>query len=101
MREIEKGMSINEYLDTLNLDRLCHISEQADKRISKILDQDKVDVWIFHSGVVNEGFFFTKDEAVEALKKYVIFKDYHYTDKLSVFKIREQESEADRLVNGD
>jgi len=98
MSDIHPHMSIPEFLDTLSLDQLYSTVEEGDKRINKVLDQDKVDVWIFHSGVVNEGFYRTSQEAAQALVSYVNSKEYSWQDKPHIFKIRERLSEAERLL---
>ena len=48
--------------------------------------------------MVNEGFYSTEEDAVQALKDYVNSKKYSVYDTLSVFKTFEYPEEAKRLL---
>ena len=53
---IHKHMSIPEFLNELDLEQLRMVINMSKDKIEKITDQEKVVVWVFSSGVVNEGF---------------------------------------------
>ena len=95
---IHKHMSIPEFLNELDLEQLRMVIKMSKEKIEKITDQDKVVVWVFSSGVVNEGFYSTEEYAVQALKNYVNSKNYSVHDTLSIFKVFEYADEAKRLL---
>ena len=95
---IHKHMSIPEFLNELDLEQLRMVIKMSKEKIEKITDQDKVVVWVFSSGVVNEGFYSTEEYAVQALKNYVNSKEYSVHDTLRIFKTFEYADEAKRLL---
>ena len=95
---IHKHMSIPEFLNELDLEQLRMVIRMSKDKIEKITDQEKVVVWVFSSGVVNEGFYSTEENAVQALKEYVISKEYSVHDTLRIFKTFEYADEAKRLL---
>ena len=97
---IHKHMSIPEFLNELDLEQLRMVIKISKDKIEKIIDQERVVVWVFSSGVVNEGFYSTEEYAVQALKDYVNSKKYSVYDTLSVFKTFEYPEEAKRLLEG-
>ena len=95
---IHKHMSIPEFLNELDLEQLRMVIKISKDKIEKITDQEKVVVWLFSSGVVNEGFYSTEGDAVQALKDYVNSKEYSVHDTLRIFKTFEYPEEAKRLL---
>lgn len=95
---IHKHMSIPEFLNELDLEQLRMAIKMSKDKIEKITDQEKVVVWVFSSGVVNEGFYSTEEDAVQALKEYVNSKEYSVHDTLRIFKTFEYPEEAKRLL---
>lgn len=95
---IHKHMSIPEFLNELDLEQLRMVVRMSKDKIEKITDQEKVVVWVFSSGVVNEGFYSTEEDAVQALKDYVNSKEYSVHDTLRIFKTFEYPEEAKRLL---
>ena len=95
---IHKHMSIPEFLNELDLEQLRMVIKMSKDKIEKITDQEKVVVWVFSSGVVNEGFYSTEEDAVQALKDYVNSKEYSVHDTLRIFKTFEYPEEAKRLL---
>lgn len=95
---IHKHMSIPEFLNELDLEQLRMVIKMSKDKIEKITDQDKVVVWVFSSGVVNEGFYSTEEDAVQSLKDYVNSKEYSVRDTLRIFKTFEYADEAKRLL---
>lgn len=95
---IHKHMSIPEFLNELDLEQLRMVIRMSKDKIEKITDQEKVVVWVFSSGVVNEGFYSTEEDAVQALKDYVNSKEYSVHDTLRIFKTFEYADEAKRLL---
>ena len=95
---IHKHMSIPEFLNELDLEQLRMVINMSKDKIEKITDQEKVVVWVFSSGVVNEGFYSTEEDAVQALKEYVNSKEYSVHDTLRIFKTFEYPEEAKRLL---
>ena len=95
---IHKHMSIPEFLNELDLEQLRMVINMSKEKIEKITDQEKVVVWVFSSGVVNEGFYSTEEDAVQALKEYVNSKEYSVHDTLRIFKTFEYPEEAKRLL---
>jgi hypothetical protein len=95
---IHKHMSIPEFLNELDLEQLRMVIKMSKAKIEKITDQEKVVVWVFSSGVVNEGFYSTEEDAIQALKDYVNSKEYSVHDTLRIFKVFEYPEEAKRLL---
>ena len=95
---IHKHMSIPEFLNELDLEQLRMVIRMSKDKIEKITDQEKVVVWVFSSGVVNEGFYSTEEDAIQALKYYVNSKEYSVYDTLRIFKTFEYPEEAKRLL---
>lgn len=95
---IHKHMSIPEFLNELDLEQLRMVIKMSKDKIEKITDQEKVVVWVFSSGVVNEGFYSTEGDTVQALKDYVNSKEYSVHDTLRIFKTFEYPEEAKRLL---
>ena len=95
---IHKHMSIPEFLNELDLEQLRMVIKISKDKIEKITDQEKVVVWVFSSGVVNEEFYSTEEDAVQALKEYVNSKEYSVHDTLRIFKTFEYPEEAKRLL---
>lgn len=98
---IHKHMSIPEFLNELDLGQLEYTEELVKEKIERIRNQDKVRVYIFSSGVVNEGFYSTKEDALQALKDYVNSKEYAIHDRVRVHSILQFKGEAQRLIYGD
>lgn len=96
---IHKHMSIPEFLNELDLEQLRMVIKMSKDKIEKITDQEKVVVWVFSSGVVNEGFYSAEEDAVQALKVYVNSKEYSVHDTLRIFKTFEYADEAKRLLD--
>lgn len=95
---IHKHMSVPEFLNELDLEQLRMVIKISKDKIEKITDQEKVVVWVFSSGVVNEGFYSTEEDAIQALKDYVNSKEYSVYDTLRIFKTFEYPEEAKRLL---
>ena len=95
---IHKHMSIPEFLNELDLEQLRMVIKMSKEKIEKITAQERVVVWVFSSGVVNEGVYSTEEYAVQALKDYVNSKKYSVYDTLSVSKTFEYPGEAKRLL---
>ena len=93
---IHKHMSIPEFLNELDLEQLRMVIRMSKDKIEKITDQEKVVVWVFSSGVVNEGFYSVEEDAVQALKDYINSKEYSVHDTLRIFKTFEYPEEAKR-----
>ena len=74
------------------------VVKMSKEKIEKITDQEKVVVWVFSSGVVNEGFYSIEEDAIQALKDYVNSKEYSVHDTLRIFKTFEYADEAKRLL---
>lgn len=91
-------MSIPEFLNELDLEQLKMVIKMSKEKIEKITDQEKVVVWVFSSGVINEGFYSTEEGAIQALKDYVNSKEYSVHDTLRIFKTFEYADEAKRLL---
>jgi len=96
-----KNISIPEYLSQLDLSQLEYVEELAKEKIANIRNQDKVKVYVFSSGVVNEGFFETEEDALKALKDYVNSKEFTVHDRVRVHSILQFKDEAQRLIYGD
>ena len=96
-----KNISIPEYLSQLDLSQLEYVEELAKEKIANIRNQDKVKVYVFSSGVVNEGFFETEEDALQALKDYVKSKEFTVHDRVRVHSILQFKDEAQRLIYGD
>ena len=95
---IHKHMSIPEFLNELDLEQLRMVIKMSKEKIEKITAQERVVVWVFSSGVVNEGVYSTEEYAVQALKDYVNSKKYSVYDTLSISKTFEYPEEAKRLL---
>ena len=95
-----QNISIPDYLSQLDLSQLEHVEELAKEKIANIRNQDKVKVYIFSSGVVNEGFFETEEDALQALKDYVNSKEFTVHDRVRVHSILQFKDEAQRLIYG-
>ena len=67
---IHKHMSIPEFLNELDLEQLRMVIKMSKDKIEKITDQEKVVVWVFSSGVVNEGFYENKDDSEKFLNYF-------------------------------
>ena len=93
-----KHMSIPEFLSELDLEQLRMVIKMSEEKIEKITAQERVVVWVFSSGVVNEGFYSVEEDAIQALKDYVNSKKYSVHDTLYVFKTFEYPEEAKRLL---
>lgn len=98
---IHKHMSIPEFLKELDLEQLEYTEELVKEKIEGITNQEKVKVYIFSSGVVNEGFYSTEQEALQALKDYVNSKEFTVHDRVRVHSIFQFKDEAQRLIYGD
>lgn len=95
-----QNISIPDYLSQLDLSQLEYVEELAKEKITNIRNQDKVKVYIFSSGVVNEGFFETEEDALQALKDYVNSKEFTVNDRVRVHSIFQFKDEAQRLIYG-
>lgn len=95
---ITNRMSIPEFMNELDLDQLELVMDIAKKKIEKITGEEKVKIYLFSSGVINEGFYETEEEASKALKSYVNSSDYSTLDELSISAIFEYPEEAKRLL---
>ena len=95
-----QNISIPDYLSQLDLGQLEYVEELAREKIANIRNQDKVEVYIFSSGVVNEGFFEVEEDALQALKDYVNSKEFTIHDRVRVHSILQFKDEAQRLVYG-
>lgn len=98
---IHKHISIPEFLNELDLGQLEYTEELAKEKIERIRNQDKVKVYIFSSGVVNEWFYETEGAALQALKDYVNSKEYSVHDRVRVHSIFQFKDEAQRLIYGE
>lgn len=96
-----QNISIPDYLRQLDLGQLEYIEELAKEKIANIRNQDKVKVYVFSSGVVNEGFFETEEDALQALKDYVNSKEFTIHDRVRVHSILQFKDEAKRLIYGE
>lgn len=98
---IHSQMSIPEFINELDLYQLRMVEEISKEKIKEITNQDKVEVWVFSSGSINEGFYENKEYAMQAVREYVNSKEYSVHDTLSVFKVFEYPEEAKRLIYGE
>ena len=98
---IHKHMSVPEFINELDLEQLEYTEELVKEKIKKIKSQYKVKVYIFSSGVVNEGFYETEGDALQALKDYVNSKEFTIHDRVRVHSIFQFKDEAQRLIYGD
>ena len=92
-------MSIPEFLSLLDYEQLKNTVKLAKEKIEKIESEDKVKMWVFSSGWVNEGFYLTEKEAVQALKGYVMSEEYSSTDNLKVFSTMEYPHEIKEYLS--
>lgn len=97
MSDFKSNMSIPEFLNLLDLEQLGMVLKMSREKVENITSQKKVAVWVFSSGMVNEGFYRTEDEAIQAVKDYVISEEYTVHDRVSVYKAFEYAEEAERL----
>lgn len=95
---ITNRMSIPQFMNELDLDQLELVIDIAKRKIEKITGEEKVKLYVFNSGVINEGFYETEDEATTALKRYVSSGDYSALDELSIIPVFEYPEEAKRLM---
>lgn len=95
-----QNISIPDYLSQLDLNQLEYVEELSKEKIVNIRNQDKVKVYVFSSGVVNEGFFETEEDALQALKDYVNSKEFTVHDRVRVHSILQFKDEAQRLIYG-
>lgn len=95
-----QNISIPDYLSQLDLEQLEYAEELAKEKIDNIRNQDKVKVYVFSSGVVNEGFFETEEDALQALKDYVNSKEFTVHDRVRVHSTLQFKAEAQRLIYG-
>ena len=99
--ELAKGFTLKNTVSQLDLSQLEYVEELVKEKIANIRNQDKVKVYVFSSGVVNEGFFETKEGALQALKDYVNSKEFTVNDRVRVHSILQFKDEAQRLICGD
>jgi len=95
---MNNNISIPEFIDSLDLEQLRMVKRMCSDKIEKITDQEKVLVHIFNTGVINEGFYSTEQEAFQAMKDYVNSKEHAVHDKLRIIKSYEYKDEAKRLI---
>ena len=73
---ITNRMSIPEFINELDLDQLRMVERMCKDKVEKVTEQEKIPVYVFSSGVVNEGFYETEYEALQAMKDYVNSKEH-------------------------
>ena len=95
---ITNRMSIPEFISELDLEQLRMVERMCKDKVEKITDQEKIPVYVFSSGVVNEGFYETEYEALQAMKDYVNSKEHTAHDTLKIIKVFEYKDEAKRLL---
>lgn len=98
---IHKQMSIPEFINELSLSQLEYTEELVKEKIEEIRSKERVRVYVFSSGVVNEGFYSTEGEALQALKDYVNSKEFSVHDRVRVHSILQYKDEAQRLIYGE
>ena len=98
---IHKQMSIPEFINELSLSQLEYTEELVKEKIEEIRSKERVRVYVFSSGVVNEGFYSTEEEALQALKDYVNSKEFSVYDRVRVHSILQFKDEAQRLIYGE
>ena len=98
---LHKQMSIPEFISGLSLSQLEYTEELVRDKIDEISSKGKVEVFVFRSGVVNEGFYSTEEEALQALKDYVNSKEFSVHDRVRVHSILQFKDEAQRLICGE
>lgn len=98
---IHKQMSIPEFINELSLSQLEYTEELVREKIDKIRSKEKVKVFVFSSGTVNEGFYSTEEEAIQALKDYVNSKHFSVYDRVGVYSTLQFKDEAQRLIHGE
>ena len=91
-------MSIPEFINELDLDQLRMVERMCKDKVEKVTEQEKIPVYVFSSGVVNEGFYETEYEALQAMKDYVNSKEHTAHDTLKIIKVFEYKDEAKRLL---
>lgn len=95
---ITNRMSIPEFINELDLEQLRMVKRMCSDKIEKITDQEKIPVYVFSSGMVNEGFYATEEAALQAMKDYVNSKEHTAHDTLKIIKAFEYKDEAKRLL---
>lgn len=95
---ITNRMSIPEFINELDLDQLRMVERMCKHKIEKITDQEKVIIYVFSSGMVNEGFYETEELALQAMKDYVNSKEHTAHDTLKIIKVFEYKDEVKRLL---
>lgn len=95
-----KQMSIPEFISELSLSQLECTEELVREKIDEIRSKEKVKVFVFNSGVINEGFYNSEEEALQALKDYVNSKEFSVHDRVRVHSILQFKDEAQRLIYG-
>ena len=98
---IHKQISIPEFISELSLSQLEYTEELVRDKIDEIRNQEKVKVFVFSSGVINEGFYSTEEEALQALKDYVNSKHFSVHDRVRVHSVFQFKDEAQRLIYGE
>ena len=96
-----KHISIPEFINGLSLSQLEYTEELVKEKIDRIRNQEKVKVFVFSSGVINEGFYSTEEEALQALKDYVNSKHFSVYDRVGVHSTLQFKDEAQRLIYGE
>ena len=96
-----KHTSIPEFISELSLSQLEYTEELVKEKIDEIRNQEKVKVFVFSSGVINEGFYSTEEEALQALKDYVNSKHFSVHDRVRVHSTLQFKDEAQRLIYGE
>lgn len=96
-----KHISIPEFISELSLSQLEYTEELVRDKIDEIRSKEKVKVFVFSSGVVNEGFYSTEEEALQALKDYVNSKEFSVHDRVRVHSVLQFKDEAQRLIYGE
>lgn len=97
---ITNRMSIPEFISELDLEQLRMVERMCKDKVEKVTEQEKIPVYVFSSGVVNEGFYETEYEALQAMKDYVNSKEHTAHDTLKIIKVFEYKDEAKRLLGG-
>lgn len=95
---ITNRMSIPEFINELDLEQLRMVKRMCADKIERVTDQEKIPIYVFSSGMVNEGFYTTEEAALQAMKDYVNSKEHTAHDTLKIIKAFEYEDEAKRLL---
>lgn len=99
MSDIKSNMSIPEFMKLLDLELLRMVKKMEQEKIDRITVQEKVEIWLLSCGMFNEGFYRTKEEALQAARDYVNSKEYSIHDSISITKHYEYVDEAERFFN--